>query len=346
MTIDLTGGVDRYMDEITADTPDSPTYREGVSMWIWNHGGRWGLPRIGVEAPAATWETSRGIMLNLALRGGRLLTVRSDEPPLPAGDRQGRPRVLGAGPLRFECVEPFARWRLSFEGHATPGNVQDQLDEITHPAPREARDPGKPVPIRLDIDARMAAPPWVQGSMDPDGHFVNKEHRFEQLFTATGTVSIDGEQETFSGGGLRIHRKGGTRGEFKDWYGHCWQSALFPSGRGFGFIHYHPRPDGSVKYHEGWVKEAGEVLPARVVNTPWMKNINPWGEDVSFTLRTSGGKAREVRIEAETFVSAFTPPRPIEDRIRPTLQSGITRCRWGDEESYGMIERSAFIPSG
>jgi hypothetical protein len=54
----------------------------------------------------ATWGTSRAVMLNLCLPDGRLLSVRSQgEPPCSTRDAEGRPRVLGAGPLRLRCVE-------------------------------------------------------------------------------------------------------------------------------------------------------------------------------------------------------------------------------------------------
>ena len=154
-------------------------------------------------------------------------------------------------------------------------------------------------------------------------------------------MSLDGAETPFVGGGLRIHRRGGNRGQFRDWYGHCWQSSLFPSGRGFGFIHYHPRPDGSARFREGWLSDGGEIELARVDRTPWMTGTVPAGEDVSFTLNTP---ARTVHIEAETFVSTFRRTGPAVDTEDPlVLQSGITRCRWGNEESHGMIERSAFL---
>jgi hypothetical protein len=38
--MDLTGGMEPVMDEITVEVPRSPAYREGVSMRIWDHNGR------------------------------------------------------------------------------------------------------------------------------------------------------------------------------------------------------------------------------------------------------------------------------------------------------------------
>jgi hypothetical protein len=194
------------------------------------------------------------------------------------------------------------------------------------------------VTLRMEIDTAMAAPPWIQGSLEPDGRFIVGEHRFEQLFTAEGRVEVDGTAMGFRGGGLRIHRKGGARSDYSDWFGHCWQSAVFPSGRAFGYIHYTPRPDGSVKYHEGWLLDGGAVLPAKVVDTPWKRGWDPSGEDVSFTLRTARG---DTAITAETALSTFSPAMPVGDGVAfPPVQQGIARYQWDGEEAYGMIERS------
>jgi len=265
--MDLSGGMALTEDEVTTTVPPTPEYREGTSMWIWDDEGQVGLPRIAVEALGATWDTARNASVNVALPDGRVLVVREDAAPHPVADAQRRPRVLGAGPLRFECLEPFDHWRLTFDGVANATSVHDQIAAATGESGVDAAS--ERVPLRIELDARMAAPPWTQGSLDPDGRFIVGEERFEQLFTAAGTVEIDDASIALRGGGLRIHRKGGARSDYSDWYGHCWQSAVFPSGRGFGFIHYTPRPDGSVKYHEGWVLDDGEVLPAKVVETPW-----------------------------------------------------------------------------
>jgi hypothetical protein len=336
MTTDLTGGMKATEDEVTATTPTRPEHREGASMWIWDDDGRVGLPRIAVEAIAATWDTARHVSVNLSLPDGRVFVVRENAPPPPVADEQGRPRVLGAGPLRLQCIEPFQRWRLTFDGAANATTVDDQIEACSSGA--YVVPTTGVVALRLEIEARMAAPPWIQGALEPDGQFVVGERRFEQLFVAQGTVDIDGTTTPFRGGGLRIHRKGGSRSDYSDWYGHCWQSARFPSGRAFGFIHYTPRPDGSVKYHEGWVLDEGEVVPAKVVDTPWKKGWEATGEDVSFTLRTTRG---DVAIAAETYLSTFSPAMPISEGVAfPPVQQGIARFRWDGEDAYGMIERS------
>jgi hypothetical protein len=330
------------VDEITARPPASPSYREGASMWIWDDAGRFGFPRIGVEAVGQRWTTSFDTSFCMASPGGRLLLVNGIHAPLPVEDGDGRPRVLGAGPLRFDCVEPFERWRLDFAGDAIVTDVDRFLEGG---APKLRLGEGHhEIPVRLQVDANSVTAPWFQGTHEPEGAFVVGEHRFEQLCEVTGTVEVDGVETSFRGGALRVHRKGGDRNDYGEFLGHCWQSAHFPSGRAFGTIHYRPRPDGSVVYREGWVLDDGEVLPAKVEGTPWLADTRATGGDVSFTLRTTNG---EVTIEGETFVSSFRPPRPTDDGTTfPLLHSGIARYRWDGEEAYGMVERSSRFDLG
>jgi hypothetical protein len=323
-------------DDVTETLPDVPNYREGTSMWIWDDSGRVGLPRIGIEAFGTVWDSTRLVSVNMTLEDGVVYVVRDRGEPLPTRDERGRSRVLGGAGLEFRCIEPFRHWALTYEGSASATSSIAQVAACTTGGADES---AAPVPLRFHIEARMAAPPWSQGSLDPDGQFIPGEQRFEQLFTAEGTVAVDDREIAFTGGGLRIHRKGGSRSDYSDWYGHCWQSARFPSGRAFGYIHYTPRPDGSVKYHEGWVLDDGEVLPAKVVDTPWKRGWAVDGEDVSITLRTPRG---DIEIAGETHSSTFSPASPVGEGVFfPPVHQGIARYTWGDEHAFGMIERSA-----
>jgi hypothetical protein len=136
-----------------------------------------------------------------------------------------------------------------------------------------------------------------------------------------------------------VHRKGGDRNDYGDFHGHCWQSARFPSGRAFGFIHYRPGPDGAPRYREGWALDDAGLRSAHVEATPWLHDIQANGEDVSFDLSTEVGI---VHVTGTTVASSFRPPRPAAPGATfPVLHSGIARYRWGDEETHGMIERSA-----
>ncbi len=120
--------------------------------------------------------------------------------------------------------------------------------------------------------------------------------------------------------------------------GHSWQAALFPSGRGFGYIAYPPRTDGKDTYNEGYVFEGdGGLVPARVVSAPWLTTLTPTGEDVSCVLETVDG--RTVEIAGETTASTFmVMPPDVGEGLR--LQQTIARYRWDGETAGGMLERS------
>lgn len=335
--MDLSGGMEAGVDEVAAEPPTG-NFMEGANVWLWDGEGRIGLPRVAVDAMGARWDEAHMISVNAALPGGLVFVVRGFAPPLSVADDRGRPRVRGAGPLRFQCLEPFRRWRVAFDGLAGETTTEKQIAN-RFGGPDAVPEPT--VPLAFEIDFEMTVAPWVNGAYEPDGATLATEHRLEQLCSAVGEVEIDGSAIPLDGGGLRIRRKGSMqRSDYSDWMGHVWMSTQFPSGRAFGVDNFHPRPDGSVRYHEGWILDDGEITPAKFVDAPWKTEWLASGEDVSFSLRTKRG---DLRIEAETVVTTVNPiARPLAGRAAfPSTQQGIVRYRWDGEEAYGMIERSS-----
>ena len=53
----------------------------------------------------------------------------------------------------------------------------------------------------------------------------------------------------------------------------------------------------------------GDLIPARVVEAPWLRRLQPLGEDVSVVLETADGT---VRIEGETVLSTHDITDPSE----------------------------------
>jgi len=171
------------------------------------------------------------------------------------------------------------------------------------------------------------------------------------LFTAAGGVTIAGAAEKrFTGSGLRIRRQGVRK--LAGFWGHCWQSAVFPSGRAFGYIAYPPRPDGQPTFNEGFVFTGdGGLIPARAVRAPWLTRLQPPGENVSLVLETAEGS---FVIAGETVYSThdihhdddmYSTHALKQDLNQdwpsfPALQQAGVRYRWDGEESYGMLERS------
>jgi hypothetical protein len=336
MAVDLTGGLDASREHVLAERPDDPEMRDSVSMWVSDDRGQIGLPRFGIEAVGAEWQT-HDLQLNVAFPDGRVYRAREAGKTAPALDGDGRPMVLGAGPLEFRCVEPFKTWTATFNGTAARTSTEALL---------LAEPPGARAGLEFRVEATMAAPPWIQGSLRPEaarqlessveGDLMGGP-RYEQLFRARVTLRVDGDEHAFTGSGLRIRRQGIRRlGAF---WGHCWQSALFPSGRAFGYIAYPPRPDGAPTFNEGYLFDGdGPLIPARVVEAPWLTKLVPAGEDVSVVLETSRGRTL---IEGTTVLSAFDLYQRPDMPNFPVLYQGGIRYRWDGEETYGMLERSS-----
>lgn len=345
MTTDLSGGIDPAREYVFAARPENPEMRDSVSFWTVDDRGRFGLPRIGIEAVAANWDNHE-IQLNIAFPDGRVYRLRGAGPSLPPGGPDGTPTVLGAGGLAFRCVEPFGTWTMTYDGKAVQTSSSDLI---------AGRADGPLVDIGVFVEATMAVPPWIQGALRRDaGDRIDNSvegdlmggPRYEQLYRATGSVSIAGDAHDFTGSGLRIRRQGVRR--LAQFWGHAWQSAVFPSGKAFGYIAYPPRPDGQPTFNEGYLYTGdGQLIPARAVRAPWLTRLQEVGEDVSVVLETADGT---VHIDGETVYSTHdihhnddtysVREMKKENPNFPALQQAGVRYRWDGEETYGMLERS------
>ena len=337
MAIDLTGGLSEELEYVFAKQPDDPEMRESVNAWIWDDSAGFGAPRIGIEAGADQWDT-HDVQVNVAFADGRVFNIYSPGPIHDPFGADGKPRILGAGPLSFEVVEPYGLLRMRLDGEATGSTVDAQ---ISGALPGQ----GDRVPIGIEVDIRAAVPPWMNGSLLEDakraleteeGDLMGYPWRFEQLCRATGRIRVGDETHEINGCANRIRRQSIRR--YAKLRGHAWQAALFPSGRGFGYIAYPPRDDGKDTYNEGYLFDGdGELIPARVVQAPWLQTLTPNGEDVSCVLETVDG--RTATINGESAVSTFmVMPPEVGGGLQ--LQEAIARYTWDGENAAGMLERS------
>src|SRR5690606_2182257 len=154
---------------------------------------------------------------------------------------------------------------------------------------------------------------------------------------------------TFRGTGLKIRRTGVRDvGAFP---GHCWMSAVFPSGKAFCILAFPERADGTPAFSEALLYENGEVTSGVVTKAPWMTSFVPHGGDVGLEIRTQDG--RKVVIDGKTHDSTFlaagvpmfgdwlqpkdaSPPAASP----PPFHQGGAHYTCDGESAYGMIERS------
>lgn len=340
MAVDLTGGKPQEWERVFEAQPDNPEMRESINAWIWDDSGQFAIPRLGVEAPGDHWDT-HDIQVNLAFADGNVYSMYGPHPVHDPIGADGQPRILGAGPLSLEIVEPYAHLRIRVEGMAQAMTVQDQMKGFF-----PGQTGGAEIAVKAQIDLRPVAPPWENGTMSEqarhvlttqdEGGLVGIPWRFEQLCKASGTVTVDGVEHRLDGGANRIRRQGVRR--LATFRGHAWQAAVFPSGRAFGYQIFPPRTDGLPTYNEGYVFSGdGELTPARVVEAPWLGELHPSGEEVTVVIEAAGG-THEIR--GETIASTFMVMPAEVSGGGMQLQQAVTRYTWDGETGMGMTERS------
>jgi len=326
---ELRNGLELDKDLVFPQRPSHPEMRESTSIWMFEANGAFGFPRMGVEAEAACWD-NRLFQANFAFADGRIMNgAGRGAAPSPFGP-DGRPSVLGAGSISFRCIEPFRRWSMRFDGPAIDGHVTQQIAKTL--------DPTRRTHVRLEAEMTMQTPAWIQATDENNAsledHLMGLGYRFEHLFRAQGILHVDGRARPFAGTGLRIHRQSIRR--LEGFFGHCWQSALFPDGRAFGFITYPPKPDGTETYNEGYIFQDGRMIRAKALRVPWLRRIVAAGDDVTLELESALGRTR---IEGTTTLSTFRVGNP--DIGGLNLQQSGVLYRWDGQSAYGMIERSS-----
>jgi hypothetical protein len=341
-----TGGLPLDLDYMFPGKPEDPEMRESASIWLFEENGAFAFPRNGIEAQGAVWENHR-FDCNFAFPDGRVLreSARGDTHPSVGAD--GRSNILGVGPFTFTCLEPFRKWRIAYDGEVYDGTVQQQIarqfgiyaDAGPYDHPR--------VPVSYDVEITMAAPAWVQdyrqemlaGMTDQqrtDAGLMGYGYRIEQLFRGEGTLTLDGKTRDFKAIGSRIHRQ--SVRPMAAFRGHCWQSALFPDGRAFGYIAY-PLREGETeadRYNIGYVVQDGKMYPAKATKIPFLRNIMPRGDDVSLELESELGITR---IGGTTELCTFHLGNAGVNGFN-NQQSGV-RYTLDGMDAFGMIERSS-----
>lgn len=342
----MTGGLPLELDYMFAGKPDDPEMRESASIWLFEENGAFALPRNGIEAQGAVWDRHR-YDCNFAFPDGRVLreSVRGQTQPSIGPD--GRSSILGVGPFAFTCVEPFRTWRITYDGEAHDGTVQQQIDRTFQVYADGGSCDFPRVPVSYDVEITMAAPAWVQdyrkdildAMSEPeriDAGLMGYGYRIEQLFRGEGTLTVDGKTRAFKAVGSRIHRQ--SVRPMAAFRGHCWQSCLFPDGRAFGYIAYPLREGESEaeRHNIGYYVEGGKMYPAKARAIPFLRQIMPRGDDVSVELETELGT---IHVGGTTELCTFHLGNAGVNGFH-NQQSGV-RYTLDGMVAYGMIERSS-----
>jgi hypothetical protein len=329
------GGLAPHYDFMLPGRPDDPAMRESASIWLFADDGSFAFPRNGIEAVGASWDHHR-TDCNFAFADGRaLFDVKMDAGSHSPIGPDGRATVLGSGGTRFECIEPYRKWRVSYAG--------DPIDTSTAAMIAGAVDPARRTALAYTVDLEMVTPCWVQdntperltGKSDremDDARSMGLGYRMEHLFRGSGELTVDGQTRAFTCTGNRIHRQ--SVRPLEGFRGHVWQAAVFPDGRAFGYIAYPPGADGST-YNEGYVCEGGVLYPATATAIPWLDAMVASGEDMACELAWERGT---VRIEGSGMFNTFKWGIPEMPGF--VLNQGGAHYTLDGMESFGMVERS------
>ena len=291
MPIDLTGGLPISREYVFAEPPTTPGMRDAVNMWIWDDRGDIGLASlVAVECGRAGMGHGEGDSRSMPLCPECwILREWGSGPAHPTRGPQYLPTRFGAGPPDFECIEPFRRFRATCRGKPLDTSFTNQAHGLVTT---------RRVDLLFEVECEMVVPPWIQGEMSEDAAskltnlievaFMGGD-RYEQLFRAQGRLVVDGQEHKFTGGGLRIRRQGVRN--ISGPCSHCWQSTVFSErARSNTGSPYPPRPDGQPSYNEGYIFSGdGRLIPATVVEAPWLTHLRDSGENVSLVLGIEAG---------------------------------------------------------
>jgi len=285
MTADFSSGLAVDKESVVQTAPTEPFWCENLLFCPYD-------PKSGV----AMWLHLGSIPNDWTLWEDRVLVSLPDDQGVLTmwGYYRTRPEDRPGGPNQsFKCIEPFRKWRVTFDGFA---------DHITNEAMTKgglAPISGRRKRLTIELDIDYVCPVWdaqtsahsAEGRGDMTSQGWAKEH-YEQMYRATGRVKVDQDEWPFDGIGWRDHSRGPRGGGTgAPWGGHIIAGGVWPSGRSAIFSSYWG-PDGTVTLEGGVLTEKdGTTHSAALVDPPRLRELVFKGEVLKTGLRYDGGEA-------------------------------------------------------
>jgi hypothetical protein len=162
-----------------------------------------------------------------------------------------------SGNLTFRAVEPFRRWSVTFDGAGEPVTTGEVLGGLTGGGPR--------LPMRWNIDAIAASPPWNLYPPGPDGghpgggdkqDWAGDSHT-QQTFHTTGEVVVGDERYRLDGVGYNDHSRGVR--DLTGFGGDQWFIGILP-GYALHMVDIYDNAGGSLLHHGGIFDARGHTV--------------------------------------------------------------------------------------
>ncbi len=249
----------------------------------------------------------------------------------------------GGSNLFFKCIEPFKRWRVTFDGYGLHTTNEEMTAGLAPDGLRKK--------LWLDLEITAAMPVWdahmAAKSKSGKGGMENqswaKEH-YEQMYNARGTVRVDDKEYPFDGTGWRDHSRGPRGGDTADpWGGHVITGALFPSGRAYIFSSYW-KPDGTINLEGGCVVDKdGKFHFAEVLDPPRMPTLEMSGEKLPVHLRWPGGELKTHMLTTRSYWLSMQKRLAVGKDMSGNALMYVLNfgpVEWDGETGYAYIERS------
>ncbi len=350
---DLSSGMPTEKEYMVTTAPTEPFWSENIlfaffdakaDVGVWLHLG-------SVPNDWRLWEDR--IYITLPGDGGVLWVWAHGHPraeELPKG-----------AALSFECIEPFKRWRLKYDGFAQYATNAEM--ENAYPPDSVRRR------VFMDLEVECSTPVWdahkaksVGGKGGMDTQSWAKEH-YEQLFRCTGVIRLDNaaarpntvdnvagslnDIAITEGVGWRDHSRGPRGGETRDpWGGHFIVGCQFPSGKALIFSQYW-KPDGVMNLNGGCVVDKdGKFHYAEVLATPFLSHMAMQGERLPIHLKWDGGEIDSTMLTTKS----IWIPRERKHTVGQFKQGKFDMyvlnfgpIEWDGEVGYAYIERSSHL---
>ncbi|MFN8217090.1 MAG: tyrosine-protein phosphatase [Solirubrobacterales bacterium] len=207
-----------------------------------------------------------------------------------------RHRIAGLG---LECLEPFRRWRMWFEGELVrcPHDGRNRFAEPRR-IPAERREL---VPVSFDVEFECVGEPRVYEPAE--GWTATFDGHHEQATLASGTLTVDGESRRLEAlPGIRDHSWGR-----RDWHGVTesrWVAAALEGDTDISLMRQ-VREDGTVVL-DGALYRGGDAdaVTAYEETVEWDEGVDP-PEARRIEMRLAS--ARGVPVEVSGEVRAMLP---------------------------------------
>jgi hypothetical protein len=335
--IDWSSGLDVEKETIVATAPTEPFWAENLLFCPYD-------PKADIGA----WLHLGSVPNDWGLWEDRVfITLPGDQGVLSMWGYYRTPQALkpGGSALFARCVEPFKRWKVTFDGFA------DHISNQAMMAGGLAPVSGKRRRVVIDLDIDALCPVWdaqssahsAEGKGDMASQGWAKEH-YEQMYRATGTVRVDLQEWPFDGIGWRDHSRGPRGGGTgAPWGGHIIAGAVWPSGRTAIWSQYWS-PDGTITLEGANVTETdGAVHSAVVVDAPRLRELIPRGETLTTRLSYAGREAEfKMSCDKSIWTSMQNQLTVGIDKGGPGLMYVLNygEITWDGEVGHHYIERS------